>query len=74
MTIMQGKIEQADAEVKDSIEVDQYQQLICSFRPLLITNPSDLAKELQTLNGPGSTTPSRSSRLQQFRYSRLAQL
>ena len=71
--LLQEKIVQADHNVKDSIDVEEYQRLVCSFRPLLITNSTDLAQEYQSL-GSGAVKIPKSSRIEQIRYAKLTQL
>mgnify|MGYP000017623619 CR=1 FL=1 len=74
INIAKERIEQADSNVKDLIDVEEYQRLTCSFRPKLITNSSDLAKEYEELVGHSSGSISRSAKLQHFRYSKLTKL
>ena len=74
MDVLEEKIELADANVKDSIDAEDYQKLVCSFRPLLITNSSDLALEFQSLSESANVVIPRSSGIQQIRYNKLTQL
>ena len=73
LDIVQEKISQADANVREQIEVEEYQRLVCSFRPLLITNSTDLVQEFQNLSGPTAHVP-HPVRLQQLRYAKLNSL
>jgi ribosomal protein S2 len=72
MEIVGLKIEQAEQAVKDYIDVEEYARLVCSFRPGLITNSTDLAGQYQHLEG--LKTPQRSARMQHLRYAKLGQL
>ena len=74
MDVLEEKIHQADGNVKDSIDVEEYQRLVCSFRPLLITNSSNLAHEYQSLAETGPVGIPRSSKIQQNRYAELTKL
>lgn len=75
MEIMKDKIEQADHTVKDSVDIEYYQQLVFSFRPQLITtNSTNLAQEYQVLLGPNPANTPRCTKLQQFRFHKLAKL
>jgi hypothetical protein len=72
--VLREQIEQADGNVQQAIDAEYYQKLVCSFRPTLITNSSDLAMEYQSLSGQGGHKTSRSCRIQQNRYLQLGRL
>ena len=72
--ILKQKIELSNSKVRDQIDAEEYQRLVCSFTPLLITNSTNLAEEFQTLSGPSATQFSPSARIQHLRYAKLSSL
>lgn len=60
----------ADEAVRDSLDLQDYEKAICSFRPFLISNPLDLIHEYHGVTAP--SLPRNGSRLQQMRYVKLS--
>ncbi len=63
---MEEKIYKEDELVRDSLDLHQYQHITGSFRPSLISNPTDLLEELHNIRG--AATKGMCSQLQQIRY------
>lgn len=67
--IMEEKIRLEDERVRDSLTLAQYESITNSFRPSLISNPSNLSEEFLGIESHIGRT---CSRLQQLRYQKLA--
>jgi hypothetical protein len=67
--IIEEKIRMEDDQIRNSIELSQYQAITGSFHPQLISNPADLIEEFQSIGG--HPTKRNCSRLQQMRYTKL---